>query len=165
MLINSSFDGILIRTVCSVITGGDCGLVKDAPCVVLGSHYKLGHLHYRGYLIIITAICNAHSTHNLHKPTTADSWAVAQHTFLITCTVYTLKWHSSCCLVTLLLSAKHVSPAFNWSWWNRRSLIRRCESQHPCNVRAIFRPELLEPFKGSSQDAHLMQEDGWLKLH
>lgn len=35
--------------------------------------------------------------------------------------------------------------------------------RHHCHAIAIFQPELPAPFKGSSQDAHLMQREGRLK--
>lgn len=59
LLINSLFDTTLFSFTHSLPCDNQDGLWprKDAPCVVLGSHYKLCRLHYQGYLIIITAIC------------------------------------------------------------------------------------------------------------
>lgn len=133
---------------------------KDVPCVVLGSHYKLGRLHYKGYLIIITAICNAHSNLNLLKPTAADSPA-REHT------------HTSAAIcvrsnVTRQLFPRHIaapgSTRFSPACLSRAPQCRRLAgSRRPCGTIEISQPELPASFKGSSQDAHLMQREGRLK--
>lgn len=82
--------------------------------------------------------------------------------------------------VTQLLFSRHIaafgstrfSPTYLSSTeWSTTILLKpptckslcKAEPQHPCNAIAISQPELPAPFKGSSQDAHLMQGEGRLK--
>lgn len=139
----------------------DCGLVKDAPCVVLGGPLQRGAerefrgrwrgcLHYSGYLIAqpptTPPICKTHSNTNGYKPITVDSPPLS-----IFCGRIELKKKKhDAGLKSVPLEYKSPPPP---------GLAR----PRQCNSLAISVPGEAAPFKGSSQHDRLMQRDGRLK--